>query len=214
VDGLIFAVFDDDLERTFTLADGAGRDKLSFGHLAGWHPADYPASRDEASALLDNQEINASYILSSDEFDAALAGTWHPERYWEFRILKAASYQLSRLWQSLREQPGFSPGQLNRIEAIRQYADKNDLPVLVVYLPGLAEVTGTSSRHYQQAGNYATLLDADFLDGRKAFETFTTAQLQGRWFKNDAHWNQQGSDTFAAFMARFLADWPVATASR
>ena len=207
VDGLIFAVFDDDLERTFTLADGAGRDKLSFGHIASWHPADYPVSREAAATLLDKHEIKASYILSSDEFDAALAGIWHPDRYWEFRILKASSHHLSRLLQAIRDHLTFSSGQLNLIDTIQQYVIQNDLPVLVIYLPGLAQATGTTSYHFQQAVNFATLLDAEFLDGRQAFEPFTSIQLQHRWFKHDAHWNQQGSDTFAAFMARFLVDW-------
>jgi hypothetical protein len=214
VDGLIFAVFDDDLERTFTLADGTGRDKLSFGRIESWQPADYPASREAATALLDKQEINASYILSSDKFDAALAGTWHPDRYWEFRILKASSHHLSRLWQALQDHLTFSPGQLNLIDPIWQYVTQNDLPVLVIYLPAMAEATGATSYHYQQAANFATLLDADFLDGRQAFEPFTRVQLQHQWFKHDAHWNQQGSDTFAAFIARFLVDWPEKTPSQ
>ena len=213
VDGLIFAVFDDDLERTFTLADGAGRDKLSFGSVAGWHPADYPASRDKAATLLDAQEINAGYILSSEEFDAALAGSWQPQRYWEFKVLAALRYHLSRLWHALQDHAGFSAGQITLIEGIRQYTDQNNLPVLVIYLPGLAEATGTTSYHYQQAMNFAALLDADFLDAQQAFRPLASKQLQQLWFKNDAHWNQQGSDAFATFMARFLPDWPAGTPS-
>jgi len=208
VDGLIFAVYDDDLERTFTLADGVDRDKLAFGNMASWSPADYPANREQASAFLDQHEINASYILSKDAFDAALAGNWRPQRYWEFKILKAARHQLSKLWQALREQTDFSPGQLNLITAIRQYADQSELPVLVVYLPGLEQATGAAGRHYQQAIDFAALLDAGFLDGRKAFETCTATQLQDLWFKNDAHWNQRGSDTFAEYMARHLSEPP------
>lgn len=212
LDGLIFAVYGDDLERKFTIADGRDRNRMAFGRISGWDPATYPDSYTAAKELLAAQEINATYILSSEKFDAALAGSWSPQRYWEFKVYTALVYQLQRLRHTLEHMldPNFSPGQTRLIESIREYAASRALPVLVVYLPGLAEASGKSSQHLQQVRMFAQQLNADFIDGRNSFVDLKAGQLQELWFKHDEHWNQAGSDLFASFMVRQLRTWPVA----
>lgn len=213
VDGLLFAVFDDDLQRRFTLADGRDRERLSFGHVAGWDPATYPRTRAEAGELLERHEINTTYILDSDTFEAALAGDWRPERRWEFKVWNAALFHGTRLWQAVQRllaarprtaESRFDAGQLRLINTIREYAVSRDLPVWVVRVPGLDEATGKPGRWYAETREFARRLAAGFIDGRRAFAGLNPARLQDLWFVNDGHWNQAGSDLFAAFMAERL----------
>ncbi|MGB5306794.1 MAG: hypothetical protein WBO57_11180 [Gammaproteobacteria bacterium] len=212
LDGLIFAVYGDDLERTFTIADGRNRNRIAFGRVSGWYPASYPGSYAQAKDILDAQEIKATYILSSAEFDAALAGSWQPQRYWEFKVYTALLYQLRRLWRAVVPllDPNFSAGQLRLIDTINNYTTTRGLPVLVVYLPGQAEASGKTSQHLSRARMFAQQLGADFLDGRDCFAHLDSNRLRELWFTHDEHWNQAGSDLFAGFMADQLRTWPRA----
>ena len=213
LDGLIFAVYGDDLERTFTIADGRDSGHFAFGRVTGWNPAGYPDNYKAAKELLDVQEIKATHIISSEDFNAALTGSWRPQRHWEFKVYTAFAYHLHRLWRSVATaiDPQFSPGQNRLIESIRAYATAQSLPILVVYLPGRDEAAGASGRHLQQVRKFAEQLGADFLDGRDSFAQLGADRLQALWFKHDEHWNQAGSDLFAGYMARQLSVWPSAS---
>ncbi|MGD2111958.1 MAG: hypothetical protein PVI50_01145 [Gammaproteobacteria bacterium] len=215
VDGLIFAVFGDDLRRRFTLADGRDRERFSFGHVEGWNPAGYPQTRAEAGELLASHEISTAYILSSSEFDAALTGDWEPERFWEFKVLNAAAFHGSRLWQAVHRhfavRPGprpakshFGQGQLRHIDAIRDYAAARDLPVWVIHIPDLEQAAGKAEPGYAASREFARRLAAVFIDGRQAFAGFPPEALPDLWFEHDKHWNQAGSNAFAGFMAEHL----------
>jgi len=213
LDGLIFAVYEDDLERTFTIADGRQRSRMGFARVPGWDSAQYPHSFNEARALIDAQEIKATYILTSREFDAALAGDWKPQRSWDFKLYRAFSY-LARQWWEGRESapaPALSPGQLRLIEGMRTFSQARGLPVLVVYLPGREQAAGNAGRHLPQIRHFAELMNAAFVDGREAFAGLEGDALQQLWFEHDAHWNQAGSDRFAAYMSRQLETWPPGT---
>ena len=211
LDGLIFAVYEDDLDRTFTIADGRSRSRMGFARVSGWDSAHYPRSFDEARALLDAQEIKATYILTHSEFNAALAGEWRPQPFWEFQFYKAFTYLARRWWQGRESNlsPAFSPGQVRLIETIRGYSDARGLPVLVVYLPGREQVAGSAGPHFSQVRQFAERLDAAFVDGRNAFSGLEPDALRQLWFEHDAHWNQAGSDLFARFMTRQLDTWPA-----
>ena len=215
VDGLIFAVYGDDLERKFTLAEGRHRERFSFARVPDWNPADYPRTYAQARDLLERHEIRTAYILNREEFEAALAGDWEPERFWEFRLLKAAGFHLSRLWQAIQDHIAgrlqadkalsrFNRGQLRHIETIRQYAASRNLPVWIVLVPGQEQAAGEPDPGDDLTREFATRTGAEFIDGRLAFAGFEPDALQDLWFGYDEHWNQAGSDAFAAFMATYL----------
>jgi hypothetical protein len=215
VDGLIFAENGDDLERMFTVADGRDRDRFAFGRVAGWNAASYPKTYEDARDLLDGHEIKSAYILSRAEFESALADDWKPTRFWEFKVATAAAFHLPRLWRAVQRhisawsdagarKSRFSPGQLRQIDAIKDYAGHRNIPVKVIHVPGLNQVAHEPDVLHEQAEEFAQRLNAEFIDGRKAFDGVERDELYHFWFRNDEHWNQAGSDAFAAFMAEQL----------
>ena len=92
---------------------------------------------------------------------------------------------------------------------MRRYAEGAGLPVGVVYIPdrGAAE-----DQHTAEAQKLARALGAAFVDGVMAFEGLDEDELAEHYLHYDGHWNQQGSDRFAAFAADLLHEWPAAEA--
>ena len=222
IDGLIIAVFGDDLRRRFSIADGRDRKHYAFARVPGWNPAKYPQTRQAANRLLDSHEIRNAYNLNTAEFDAALAGAWQPDTPWEFKLTGAVRHYIPHWWRKYQrylasprhnEHPrdasgsGFNTGQLELIASIRRYADSRAIPIHVLYLPDLAEASGKSSQHLREVKAFAELLHARFTDGRAAFSGIEPDNLNPLWFPNDKHWNQAGSDTFAEFMTQQINNW-------
>jgi len=224
IDGLVFAVYGDDLRRKFSIADARHRRHYAFTRVVEWAPESYPKDGRQARNLLDAGEIGNAWIVTKEEFDAALRGHWHPPRPWECKVLSALRHVPARLWRDLRdklrnrfissqeegsEAQRFSAGQLHLMDTLRDYVHSQSLPVMVVYIPGRAEAAGgENGRQLDAARAFADYLGAAFIDGREAFEGRDADQLAGLWFQHDQHWNQKGSDVFATFMAARFASWP------
>ena len=105
IDGVIFAVFGNDLQRRFTIAEDRGAKQYMLTLWPSWNPATYPETLEEARPFL--RSVTNSYILSAEEFERLLQGQWPPSvpRYYKpifasmaWRLMEP---HLSRASQSL-----------------------------------------------------------------------------------------------------------------
>jgi len=99
----------------------------------------------------------------------------------------------------------FSAQHLRLIHDIKDYAEKNHLPIFVVRVPDKNEAIN----QLPIAGNvaeFSEILGAQLLDGADAFSNLTPAQKQALYFPYDGHWNQEGSDRFAHYIYPEIID--------
>ena len=215
IDGLVFAVAWDDLDRKFAMFDQVGSHRFAHARSPAWDVGAQPKTRSEARALIEKDPNLASrYVLSPEEFDAFLAGHWWP-REWHFRI----SARLGRLiagpagWPALRDDLEFEPGQVALMREIRQLANEHSWPIAVVQIPTRDVLLDPRSRfNVDRTREFSEMLGATFLDGREAFRGLSGQQIMDDWFPVDGHWNRGGSDQFAYFMAAQLQRWVAAGA--
>lgn len=211
-DGVIFAVFEGNLHRSFSMADHRGVSRHRFGRTPGWDPAHWPTTLEEAQA---HMQTLRGYILAPAEFEAALAGDWHPELP---RALGFHGWQL--IQQRLTEwrtpptippattpEPVFTPGQQALIADLHAYFQQHRLPVLVVRIPS-REGLIAGIKPALDAEAFANLLGAHYVDGAAAFSGLDETAIRAHWLPVDGHWNQQGSDRFVGFMQESLTLWP------
>jgi hypothetical protein len=214
LDGIIFAVAWDDLDRKFTMFDQIDSKTLAFARAPSWDVASQPRTIDQALPLIRSNVVamaTKTYILSPTELDAALSGRWRP-RQWRFRIterLSAGVRQLCLRFQTKKTAPsGFEPGQLALIEEIHRLAREHSWPIAVVYIPFRDELLDPNyPSNLERTRQFAALLGAKVIDGRQAFLGVSPQQINADWFEHDGHWNQSGSDKFADFMAAQIPDW-------
>lgn len=212
LDGIVFAVAWDDLDRKFAMFDQLDAQRFAHARASTWDVDSQPRTRSEARVLLENDSNLADrYILSSAGFDAFLMGRWRPRR-WRFQI----SARLARLIATLtKPKPkeaavAFEPGQIALIKEIRQLASERSWPIYVAYIPDREELLDPTSRtdveksRFEKAKKFSEMLGALFLDGREAFRGLTSEQIKSDWFPIDGHWNQGGSDRFAYFVGAQL----------
>jgi hypothetical protein len=215
IDGLVFAVAWDDLDRKFAMFDQIDAKRFMHARAPSWDVASQPKTGQEAFALLvrDTNPANR-YVLSTQQFDAFLAGQWKP-REWKLRFS-------SRLWQVLvsrtnntKPAPNFEPGQVELINEIRQLAKEHSWPIAVAYIPNREElIDPTASSTVERCRKFSEMLGATFFDGREAFHGLSSQQIKNDWFPIDGHWNRRGSDQFASFMAAQIPCWLAAQAKQ
>lgn len=235
LDALVFPVFANDLFRPFMLFEARDTRKLLIGQ-AGWDPARWPQTREQAGSYLQASE---GYILSRDEWQQFQLG-WHPDlpRRWQpymsqmLQFLAGYASQQARAWldnpreqwaswQASRQlqagtapppvpdaslgQGRFTPQHLRLIGDILAVARQRQLPVLVIRIPDRHE----AEQGWPIAGNvqeFAGLAGAPLVDGAEAFAGLDADARRELYFPVDGHWNQRGSDRFAAFIyPRLLA---------
>lgn len=204
IDGLLFAVFEGDLQRTFTFSDHRDSRYHQFARTPSWQPGEWPASLAEARALM--QPLRG-FIVSPERFEQALRGAWHPElpRPWR----PYAALQLLRWLEPARADDadsGFVPGQLALIDGIAAYAARRSLPIMVVTVPS-REALLANRPAPEDARAFAARLGARFVDGAQAFAGLDERSIRELWLPVDGHWAQGGSDRFAAFMQTVLVRW-------
>ncbi len=215
VDGVVFAVWDNDLARRFYVCDmGEGSERLG-GRVQSWDPADYPATRDEALLSMATWDGRA---VPREDFERALAGEWTPPRAWEpflaMSVVKrlaprrggsVAAVEPGRLAAELADT---SAGRARLVREIRDTLHATGRPALVVRIPTLDDlVAGRRSPPGDDARAFANYLGAPFLDGTEAWTGMTEADVRADWYERDPHWNQSGSDRFARWMAARIAAW-------
>ncbi len=219
LDGIIFAVWGNDLHRTFTIADHRGAKRHMLRRLPDWDPATYPRTIEEARPLLLPLH---GYILTSREFELALQGAWCPPRQLELYIAPRVYRAVHDLWRRAGRQPMsgkplpdgrpsfiLSPPQRRLVADIKRYADAHALPILVVSLPVREQLIERPSFGVPaDVRRFAKLLGAELVGGSRAFEGLSADEVRGHWFPYDAHWADKGSNRFGDFMAQLLEKWP------
>src|SRR5262249_45831105 len=103
IDGVIFAVWETDLRRPFTVwampdSQSATATRMLFGRSPSWDPRTYPATLEEAKPFLHEEE---RYLLSSEDFERTLQGRWPPSIPRSFQLVLA-----SRVWHFLSTHRG------------------------------------------------------------------------------------------------------------
>jgi hypothetical protein len=211
LDGLIFAVAWDDLYRKFAMFEQTDAETFAYAQAPNWDVNSQPRTKDEADALLRTHPLRNHYVLSPVQFDAAVSGKWKP-RLWRFRITDRLVGVAENLvghhdapWQA---PPSFEPGQLALMREIRDMAEQNNLPIVVVYIPFREEliVPGYPSS-MERSQRFAEVLGAKFVDGREVFRGLSSTQIKGMWYPYDGHWNPLGSSRFAEYIANRIPNW-------
>lgn len=212
LDGIVFLVFDNDLDRHFWVAEHRGYRSGMWRACENWDPKTYPTTLGQTSSCPVAAE-NA-YIISHSEYEQALKGKWPPSvPRSELRpVLGSRIYKYLDRWSdsvqaALWKSPGFDPQQARLVEDIRRIVAARNLPVLVVFLPTREELMKSTWRnepHRAETQAFAKQIGARFVDGSEAFASMQPADVRKCFFAHDGHWNQTGSDRFAKFMLQLI----------
>jgi len=220
IDGIIFAVYGNNLRRKFTITEHRSYRHHMFGRTDSWDPDNWPQNQKEARMYL--KPAPFTYILSEEEFTAALESKIHPglPRPWRPYLL------LKLLWLGRRGgeavsglfSPGtnldvdengtgcFQPGQIRLIEEIDSFARADSLPVLVINIPSRERLIAGDTAP-RDVLLFAEMLDAVFIDGSAAFSGMNEKEIRSCFFPYDGHWNRNGSDRFARVLLHRIQDW-------
>ncbi len=218
IDGLIFAVFFDDLARGFTVMDHRGQRHYAYARMRDWNPESWPSSVDEARARMHGWPGQHTFILSSVEFEQVLQGRVPSALRAPFRLELT-----SRLLRLLRGEGG-SPlrilpyphprrmaGRERLIGDIAAFVDEREIPVWVVFIPwrdhllaGIREESGGRL----DTRRFAARIGGRFVDGAAIFDGMGEGEIRSHWLPVDGHWNQRGSDLFAEFVVDAVTSEP------
>lgn len=216
LDGLVFAVFEGNLHRTFSVSDHRSVRYHHFGRASSWKPDTWPKTLEQAKMVL--QPLRG-LILDREEYQRALAGdipafdpppSWRPYAAIEIgELFKNAGRWLENTEdppESMPQVPALETGQLRLISDIADYAKTADLPVLVISIPSRPTLL-TGAPHPADVVQFAGLLQGQFVDGAKAFAGRSAQEIRARWLPYDGHWGQRGSDEFAKFAWTAIRQW-------
>lgn len=219
VDGVVFAVWGNDLARRFYVCDHEGSSRHLGGRAKSWEPETLPKTRDEALAVMGGWD---GYVVGRAEFESALAGSWTPTRRFAPFVAGSLIDRLSGAPQGQGAVGAAEPGTLaadladttrGRGRLVREMRDalgRIGVPVTVVSLPSIEELLARRRfPAHDDARAFADFLGARLLDGADAFAGLDDAALRAHWYPVDLHWNQDGSDRFASWMAAEVTRWPV-----
>ncbi len=208
VDGLIFAVACDDLDRKHLWWDDSLVQRNGVGVMAlTYHPT--WSYRPGPFAPADHYPTNDWWmIVSPDELNTFLEGTWHPPR----QERSAKPYLLNRAadWLGLTgfsfvgdasAEPSTNAGEYDELTAwIRHDIAERKIPALVL------EVPGTDSARAQR---FAMAVGADYLSVSRTFDNAKAGCDPCFKIRYDGHWNQEGSDLFARVVRDELRRWAI-----
>jgi hypothetical protein len=214
LDGLVFAVAWDDLDRTFAFFDQIDSKRFLHATVPTWDIAARPQTRSEALEFLEKDpDPSHRYVLSTEEFDAFLAGNWKP-RQWSFPLSELVAGMLRGGPPRRNPHEACDRGQVAPIEEIGQLAKEHSWPIAVVYISNREELLGSKTEtNIEKSKKLSEMLGATFFDGRAAFRGLGNQQIKDDWFPIDAHWNRGGSEQFAGYMAGQIQGWLAATKS-
>jgi len=227
IDEVVLAVFEgDDLERKFLYAgERAGKPFTSY--LDKWmipSPADDappPFTPGPKSIELGENLL----ILSKAEYERFLQ-KGRPDRYprraqrprfdrlYLFDTIQQVTTRISarlktRFLADPRSAPEGGP-RLNLTVEMKPIYDRLKAalgqigkPVKVIYIPYKPEILADDGYvGYNRVKDFAAFLGAELYDGRDAFRPLSRRERAKRFFRLDAHWNQDGSCLFGDYVYR------------
>ncbi len=214
IDGVIFAVFEDNLFRPFTMIHmNAG--KLYLGRLPYWNAERTPKSFAEASRYM--PEVKAAHLLDRRNFFRALSGEWTPPVEREWFLLGRMRKLLGRILPPapLPAPPGLpedcgpetnEPWRQRMVDEIATIVRRHKWKAIVVYLPSRDDLLahGKDTFHRSETRRFAEKIGAEFHDSTSLYEALDEADIRGHFLPYDGHWNTEGSDIFAEFMFDLL----------
>lgn len=218
IDSILFAVLGDNLRRGFTISEHRGYQRHMFARMSSWDPEQWPKTLEEARPHL---RARSGYIVSSVDFEQALKSkrylgeqrNWYP--YIAKKIVKKGiklcnfffkSSSSSKSSSPSKSSELFEPARINLIKQIAHFAQTKALPVLVVEIPSRSKLIQRFPNN-EETLQFASILNANFVDGSKAFIGLTEKEIRANWLPYDGHWGQSGSNRFAAFMFDVLQKW-------
>lgn len=78
-------------------------------------------------------------------------------------------------------------------------------PVMVLYVPSRAALLGQDdSRYKSETRRFAEKIGAAFHDSAELYKGMSAQMVRGHFLPDDGHWNQRGSDRFAAYVSALL----------
>jgi hypothetical protein len=215
LDGVIFAVVEGDLFRTFfMLHTENGKEWLGF--LPYWNPARYPKTL--ADALPFMPELTslggaASYIVEERRFWDSLSGAWKPPGIGQWFI----QHKISEAISALRRQPqaNFVPPPPGSDDAkwrefiitdIAATIKRHGWKPIVVYLPSQSTLLARKGETQDKAETrrFAQVLGASFHDSTELYAGMTNEQIREHFLPYDQHWNLAGSDLFGRYVFGIL----------
>lgn len=213
IDGLLFAVFDWDFDRGFFVADHQAFGRALCGYVGNNDPTTWPKTLEEARPYLSRDE---GFLLSPKDYDRAIEGKWNPEsnRPWKFYVAskivsfakKTFGMPKASAQAMMMPNPEFQSGVPEKIDEMAEYTKSQSIPVMVVRLPSReALVDKTPCPVIIQ--KFSDRIGATFVDGAGAFSGLTDDEVRANWLPVDGHWNQAGSDRFAAWFRPILVEW-------
>ncbi len=204
LEGVIFAVATDDLDRPFVWWDDTV-------HLAGSDPGSVAIHYDTTWDLHVDSFAGQAFVgswmgVTREHYDALLRGEWQPDL--PRRPLQP--YLASRLWRVLANvwvstahastPPPTTPREAalrkELLAGLRRTLHDRHLAALVLGLPGT---------DLERARAFAAAIGADYRDGGEGSER--DGYDEELKIKIDRHWNQAGSDHFAAAAAEHIETW-------
>jgi len=208
LDGIVFVVSPNDLERKFSVQEHRGYRSHMWRTCENWDPQTYPTTFDQTTSC--PVSVEHAYVVSDSEFEQALNKKW-PASVPRSELRPVLGKQIFNLldWWSesvqaaLWKAPPFDPEQDRLIEDIRRFVSSRKVPVLVVFLPTweqLVKSTWKKDPNRTETMAFAKEIGASFVDGSEAFASMQPGEVRKCFFAHDGHWNQAGSDRFAEFM--------------
>jgi len=166
LDGIVFVVFEWDLERKFWVAENHGSGR-TWRRRRSWDPQTYPATLEQTTAC--PYTLANLYILSDSEFEQALNKKWPPsiprsELRPELATLVLDYFDRWLDFAALGKAPGFDPEQARLIEDIRLFISSRKLPALVV-----VNSTWEGDPYRAETMAFAKEIGARFVNGSGAF---------------------------------------------
>lgn len=216
IDGVVFAVCCDDLFRgLYVVHDAfeAGKHRIRVARIPGLNPDKNPKSLAECEQYF--SPLMEMSGLTPREFDDLLAGNYVPPDDMKSMIvtkMMLVAFLLRHYFPqgTFTEPDAFNPELEALIGRFAEIISRRRWKAMVAWVPMQNEHPPPAMHHGASAAcaAFARRLGAPLVDGSEAFRDLSGDEIKACFFEHEAHWNQRGSDRFAAYMAQKLKAWP------
>ncbi len=206
IDALLFAVFDDNLERSFFFSQchkgytWCGYDPIPYG--LKWDVSNWPTTPKEAM----RSSYRDAALVSQERFDRALQEKrFLPVRPYFAKYMRTTMQFVILLYRLLWEQPEQNQELKSMMwEQMAKFASDRGVKVYVFRVPHQGTLSYPESN--AQIEDFSIRLGADYYDGVKAFPEGKSHEEYSDYFLyKDPHWCQLGSDKFADYVYEIIA---------